>query len=82
MNQLVESVCVFYQKFFLNLFHKKLGDSKSERIFAPLSKESKKVKRIGKDLVVNRKRPMERKFKRMLSQQNFFTNLFIKKFGG
>ena len=41
MNQLVESVCDFHQKIFLNLFHKKLGDSKSERIFAPLSKEGK-----------------------------------------
>ena len=46
MNQLVESVYDFHQKIFLNLFDKKLGELKSERIFAPLSKGSKKVKRI------------------------------------
>ena len=56
MNQLSQNVWFWSRNFLLNLFHKKLGDSKSERIFAPLSKGSKKVKRIGKDLVVNRKR--------------------------
>ena len=49
MNQLVESVYDFHQKTFLNLFDKKLGDSKSERIFAPLSKESKMWGEFGKD---------------------------------
>jgi hypothetical protein len=46
MNQLSTNVCGFGLKTFLNLFCKKLCDSKSERIFAPLSDEGKKVEGI------------------------------------
>ena len=49
MNELVESVYDFHQKTFLNLFCKKLGDSKSERIFAAHSKESKKRREFELD---------------------------------